>query len=410
MKVLVVHNFYQQSGGEDGCFEAECEMLRSYGHEVIQHCAHNDDIKDMSRLSVAARTIWSRPSYREFRTLFQTHCPDVVHFHNTFPLISPSAYYAARAEHVPVVQTLHNFRILCPSALFFRDGQVCEDCLGKSIPWAGIKHKCYRESRSASLGVAAMTSFHRMIGTWKNAVNRYIALTEFSRKKFIDGGLPAEKIAVKPNFVLSDPGAGRGLGSYAIFVGRLSQEKGIGTLLQSWEAGNVAMPLKIVGDGPLAATVAEATGRCPNIEWLGKQSSQSVAELLANAACLVLPSQCYENFPRVAVEAMAAGTPVIASRLGAMAEIVDHGRTGLLFAPGDAADLAKAVHRVMVNQSELQHMRQNARDEFEQKYTAAINHELLIGIYEQACGVRSMVQLADEPADHRVSLPVTIGE
>src|SRR5437773_765730 len=229
MKILVVHNYYKQAGGEDQCVAAEVEMLQAHGHEVTQYVLHNDAIDRMSRLEVATRTIWSRRAYREIRELIHSHRPEIAHFNNTFPLISPAAYYAARAEKVGVVQTLHNFRLLCPNALFFRAGRVCEDCLGKSIPWPGVVHKCYRGSRAASATTAAMLAVHRMLGTWREAVDTYIALTDFGRQKFIEGGLPPEKIAVKPNFVHPDPGPGAGTGGYAIFVGRLSEEKGLQT-------------------------------------------------------------------------------------------------------------------------------------------------------------------------------------
>src|SRR3954452_18720116 len=197
MKILVVHNFYQQPGGEDRCLEAEVAMLRAHGDEVIQYTADNDPIDGMNRLKAAARTVWSRPAARELRDLIREHRPAVAHFHNTFPLISPAAYYACRAERVPVVQTLHNFRLLCPNALFFRDGKVCEDCLGKAVPWPGVVHGCYRGSRTATAAVAAMITPHRALGTWREMVDVYIPLTEASRQKFIAGGLPANKLVVK---------------------------------------------------------------------------------------------------------------------------------------------------------------------------------------------------------------------
>src|SRR5436190_17345829 len=198
MKVLVAHNYYQQAGGEDQCFAAEVDLLRANGQEVIEYRADNHAIDGMSRLSVAARTIWNRKTYREVRALIRDHRPQVAHFHNTFPLISPAAYYAARAERVGVIQTLHNFRLLCPNALFFRDGRVCEDCLGKSVPWPGVVHKCYRDSRSASAAVTTLLTVHRVLGTWHQAVDTYIALTETSRRKFVEGGLPVDKVVVKP--------------------------------------------------------------------------------------------------------------------------------------------------------------------------------------------------------------------
>ncbi|MBV8448200.1 MAG: glycosyltransferase, partial [Hyphomicrobiales bacterium] len=206
MDIVVAHNFYKQPGGEDQCMLAEVAMLRAHGHNVAQYCLRNEAIDRMSKLRLASDTIWNRASFRELRALFRTHRPQVVHFHNSFPLISPAAYYAARAENVPIVQTLHNFRLCCPNALLFRDGEICEDCLARPVPWPGIVHGCYRDNRAASLGVAAMLTVHRALGTWRDVVDVYVALTPFSRSKFVEGGLPAGKIVIKPNFAYPDPG------------------------------------------------------------------------------------------------------------------------------------------------------------------------------------------------------------
>jgi glycosyltransferase involved in cell wall biosynthesis len=387
MKILIAHNFYQQPGGEDSCLAAEIAMLQANGHEVIPYQVHNDSIDGMSRWKVGSRTIWSRSAYRELRDLIRAHRPEIAHFHNTFPLISPAAYYAAQAENVSVVQTLHNFRLLCPNALFFRQGQVCEDCLGKSIPWPGMLNRCYRGSRAASTAVATMLTAHRVLGTWRHSVDVYIALTQFSRRKFIAGGLPPDKIVVKSNFVYPDPRPGRGTGGYGVFVGRLSPEKGVETLLNAWGRFGGGLLLKIVGDGPLASIVQEAAAKNPGIEWLASQPRDAVDALIGEAAFLVLPSQCYENFPRVVIEAFAKGTPVIASRLGAMAEVVDHGRTGFHFEPGDADDLAAKVRQLLTEPQQLKRMRQAARHEFERKYTANSNCRRLIAIYERALEV-----------------------
>jgi len=384
MKILVAHNFYKQPGGEDQCMAAEIAMLRAHGHEVTQYCLRNESIDAMGRLRLAARTIWSRTAVRELRELFRTHRPQIAHFHNTFPLISPSAYYAARAEGVRVVQTVHNFRLLCANALLFRNGEVCEDCLGKWIPWPGIAHKCYRDNRAASTVITTMLMTHRVLGTWSKAVDMYIALTEFGRRKLVEGGLPADKIAIKPNFAYPDPGPGTGTGGYAVFVGRLSAEKGVDTLLEAWRHLDGELPLKLLGDGPLAAVVQEAAMKDTSIQWLGNQSLEAVYKLVGEAAFLVLPSQCYENFPRVVIEAFAKGTPVIVSKLGAMAAIVDDGRTGLHFKPGDPVDLAATVRRILGESLELARMRQAARRKFEQNYTADSNHKTLMTIYEKA--------------------------
>lgn len=384
MKILLCHNHYQQPGGEDQSFAAEADLLESRGHEVLRYTVHNDSIEGMSRREVARRTLWSRETYAALRTLIRRARPDVMHCTNTFPLISPSAYAAARAESVPVVQSLRNYRLMCPNALFLREGRVCEDCLGKLVAWPGIRHGCYRGSRAGSAVVAGLSAVHRLLGTWTRGVDLYFTLTEFARRKFIEGGLPAEKIVVKPNFVAPDPGAGTGRGGYAIFVGRLSAEKGIDTLLAAWSRPEMELPLKIVGDGPLADQVAAAARENPRIEWLGRRPIHAVLPLIGEAACLLMPSVWYETFGRTIIEAYAKGTPVVVSRLGAMEELVDDGRTGRLFAPGDAADLAAKVRQLLADPQRLGRMREAARDEYLDRYTAGPNHDMLMAIYERA--------------------------
>jgi glycosyltransferase involved in cell wall biosynthesis len=388
MNILVAHNYYKQPGGEDQCVAAEVAMLRAHGHKVTEYCLRNESIDAMSSLSVASRTIWSLPAFRELRKIFRAHQPQIAHFHNTFPLISPAAYYAARAENIRVVQTLHNFRICCANAVLFREGKVCEACLGKSFGWPGIVHKCYHDSRSATAAIATMVATHRLLGTWRKAVDAYIVLSEFSRRKLLEGGLPADKIAVKSNFAYPDPGLGAGTGDYALFVGRLSAEKGVETLLKAWRHLGGRLPLKIVGDGPLAPLVKQEAEENSAIQWLGKVPLEAVYSLLGEAAFLVLPSQCYENFPRVIIEAFAKGTPVIVSQLGAMAEIVQDGRTGLQFKPGDPIDLAEKVRGMLANPLTLPRMRRAARQEFEQRFTADVNYRSLMMIYERAVSSR----------------------
>ena len=384
MKVLLVHNQYQQPGGEDEVFQAEATLLEAYGHEVLRYSAHNDQVANLNVVRLAGATIWNRLSYHELRTLMREERPQVAHFHNTFPLISPAGYYAAKVEGVPVVQTLHNYRLLCPNALFFRDGHVCEDCRPKLVPWPGVLHACYRRSRPASGAVAAMITAHRLLRTWAETVDVYVALTDFARKKFIQGGLPAEKIMVKPNFLHPDPGQGQGQGNYALFVGRLSVEKGLDSLLGAWKRLEGRMPLKVVGDGPLAGKVAGAARELGGVEWLGRRSKEQVLSLMSNARLLILPSVCYENFPLSIVEAFGLGLPVIASDLGSVASLVDHGRTGLRFRPGDAADLAAKVEWTWDHPAQFADMRSEVRGEFEMKYTAEQNHEQLMSIYDSA--------------------------
>jgi glycosyltransferase involved in cell wall biosynthesis len=388
VKVLLCHNYYQQPGGEDQSFAAEARLLEAHGHDVLRFTLHNDSIREMGRADLARKTLWNGDIHDELRRLIRRERPDVMHCTNTFPLISPAAFHAGKAEGVPVVVSLRNYRLLCPNALFLRDGRVCEDCLGKSVPWPGVLHGCYRDSRAATAVVATLLTLHRTIRTWTRAVDLYFTLTEFARRKFIEGGLPADRIVVKPNFIDPDPGTGTGRGEYAIFVGRLSPEKGLETLLHAWGRMSDAPGLKIVGDGPLAEQVQAAAARDSRIEWLGRRTPAEVLDLVGEAACLVMPSIWYETFGRTIIEAFAKGTPVVASRIGALAELVDDGRTGTLFTPGDPADLAAKVLSLLADRARLAQMRDAARQEYEEKYTAERNHRLLTGIYERAMASR----------------------
>lgn len=383
MRVLVAHNFYQQPGGEDQVFSSEVQLLRRFGHEVTTFEADNDAIDSMGRIALLRNTLWNRKMAAAIGKAATAHRAEVVHFHNTFPLISPAAYTAAHDAGAAVVQTLHNFRLLCPNALFFRDGKACELCLGKTFALSGIRHKCYRGSRSASAAVAALAATHRLLGTWRNAVDAYIALAEFARQKFIAGGLPADRIFIKSNFLDPDPGPGPGDGGYALFVGRLSQEKGISTLLSAWRTLS-DIPLKIIGDGPMADEVKSAARENSEIQWLGRLPLQQVVEMIGRAAVLVFPSNCYENFARVIVEAYAKGTPVIASRHGPMPDIVPDGRTGRLFSPGDAHDLARTVREMMEDAGALTLLRANAREAYTSQYTGEANHQAMMKVYQQA--------------------------
>jgi glycosyltransferase involved in cell wall biosynthesis len=380
MRILKLHTHYQQPGGEDGVFGAEVALLRDKGHTAVPLTFHNKQLEDVPLLWRAAVTLWNREAYARVREAIRLHRPDILHVHNTFPLASPAVIHAAKAERVPVVMTLHNYRLLCVNALFFRRGRVCEDCLGR-IPWRGVLHGCYRDSRPASAVVAAMLTLHRALGTW-NMVDRFIALTEFARQKFIEGGFPPEKISVKPNFVHPDPGPGEGRGGYALFVGRLSPEKGLGTLLMAWERLGGKVPLKIVGDGPLAPEVQEAQKRIPGVEWLGRKAPEEVYALMGEAAFLVFPSEWYETFGRVAIEAFAKGTPVLAAHIGAVGEVTEDGRTGLHFRPRDPEDLAAKVEWLLAHPNELARMRKEARAEYEAKYTAEENYRQLMAIYQ----------------------------
>ncbi len=350
-------------------------------------------------MRTALKAIWNSGSYLDIRRLIRNIRPDVVHFHNIFPLISPAAYYAAKAEGVPVVQTLHNYRMVCPGGQLFRKGRTCEECLSSSFFWGGLFYSCYRQSRAATAVRTLMLVLHRLMCTWAHKVDVFIALTEFSRSKFIQGGLPGEKIVVKPNFIESDGAWSMDdaekddeIGGiydesdekYALFVGRLSQEKGLETLLMAWK--KIDIPLKIVGDGPLRKSLAAQCEGLPHVQLLGPKGSQAVMDYMAGASFLVFPSEWYETFGLVAVEAFSKGTPVIASHIGAIAEVVDHNRTGLHFTPGDPNDLADKVRWLLSHPEELSRMRGEVQSEYGAKYTAERNYEMLMGIYEKVKG------------------------
>jgi len=387
--ILSAHNYYQQPGGEDEVFASEASLLEQYGHTVIRFVEHNSRI-GTNNLRTAREAVWSQKSFRSLASAAKAG-PDLAHFHNTFPLISPSAYYAMRQMGVPVVQTLHNYRLLCPAATFLRDGVVCEEC-PESRSWLpAIRHRCYRDSRFGTTAVAGMLAFHRAAGTWQRMVNIYIALSEFARKKFIEGGLPPEQITVKPNFLAFDPSLGKGEGEYALFVGRLAEEKGIRLLAQAWRRLSET-PLIIAGKGPLDSLEWPA-----NVTAVGHQSKEQIFSLMRGARVLVFPSIWYECSPMTIIEAFACGLPVIASNIGSVPEYVTHRGTGLLFQPADVEDLVRQVRWAFTHPEELRAMRGAARREYEQKYTADQNYKMLMDIYSMALGRTGVHRTVYEP-------------
>lgn len=384
MKILMLHNRYLVPGGEDLSTAAEADLLTRHGHQVELLQQDNRRVAELGKARTALRTVWSRESLHQIETTLRGGGFDVVHVQNFFPLWSPSVYYAASRCGVPVVQTLRNYRLICSNAVFFRDGRVCEDCLGRYVPLPGIVHGCYRDSRAASAVVAAMIGLHKLAGTWRTRVNQYIALSEFARKKYIAGGLPEEKIMVKPNFIDPSPAPGEGGGGYALFVGRLSPEKGVNTMLEAWEAANRPLPLKIAGDGPLAAKVQASASANSAIEYLGQIAPSAVFDLMRRAEFLVFPSGCYEGMPRTVIEALAAGTPVVASNIGTAASMVVHAETGFHFTPDNVSELRERIEWCARNLAELRSMRQKARAAFLNSYTGEANIRALLTVYRRA--------------------------
>jgi glycosyltransferase involved in cell wall biosynthesis len=387
-KVMLVHNFYRSGtpGGEDVVVRQERELLEGAGVPLVAYTTSNDQVDEHDRIQVlrtAATMSWSRRTYDELTRLLRQERPDVAHFHNTFPLISPSAYAACRDLGVPVVQTLHNYRLVCCAGTFFREGEVCQLCTA-GHPWAGVRHSCYRDSWAGSLAVAWMLRRNWANGTFPGLVDVYVTLSSFAAERFAAEGLPRDRIVIKPNFVDSMGPASPGGGGYAIFAARLSEEKGVRTLLEAWRQLR-DVPLKIVGDGPLLNEMRATAARHElPVEFVGMQPRSAVLELIGRADLQVIASECFEGFPLVLVESYARGTPVVASRIGSLVELVVPGETGLHFEPARPDSLAAEVRRLWTAPELRAAMRAAARRRFESDYTPSRNLDSLLAIYERA--------------------------
>lgn len=385
MRILKVHNYYMGSGGEDTVFQNETALLRSHGHEVLEYVEFNTQIESMNKAFVALQTIWSWPSFQKLKRFLQESRPQIVHFHNTFPLISPAAYYACQDLRIPVIQTLDNQRLMCPAASFYRDGHLCLDCLGKTIPWPGVLHACYHHSRLHTSVVASMLTFHRWIGTWQKKVDVFLCSTNFYRNLFVQAGLPAEKIVVMPHFVWDEPPMqSKGLtGDYALFVGRLDPEKGTKTLLEAWR--HVDFPLKIRGSGPLEDPAREFVRKhkMEHVEFIGRLEEQALNTLFRNAKFLIMPSEgYYETFGMVIIEAYSKGVPVVAANIGVVPELVSNEKTGLLFEAGNALDLASKAKWIWEHPQERQTMGKNGLAFYKERFLPEHCYRILSSVYE----------------------------
>jgi len=387
MKIIVAHNKYQKSGGEDAVVKSEGALLKDQGHDVCLYQKDNDEINGYSKMKALRHFYhldWSADTYQEFKAVIKSFKPDVVHFHNIFYLITPSAYFACKEEGIPVVQSLHNFRIICPNALFYRDGVVCEKCLSGTL-LHGIYNRCFRKSIVLTALMARMIKKTWKKDVWNNAVDQYITATDFTRQKYIEKGIPQEKISVKPNLMYPDTKRRRRDKGYVLYVGRLSHEKGVDVLLKAWKSiQNV--PLKIIGDGPLSTSLKEyaRANHLSPVEFLDYVDDSVFEEALQGAKFLVVSSRCYENFPRIVAEAFSFGIPVLASRLGSLSEIIDDQETGFLFESGHPEDLAQKAMRLINDEHQLAKMSQKARSVFEEKFSSEVNYRLLMEIYQKA--------------------------
>jgi glycosyltransferase involved in cell wall biosynthesis len=388
MKILLVHNYYRSSApsGEDAVARNERKLLEDHGVEVVVYEKFNDDLDDSTlwkKLRLAAHTVWSPRTYREVRSLLERVKPDLVHVHSIHPQVSPSVYSACRAAGVPVVHTLHNYRFVCPGALLQRDGRPCEDCLGR-WPWRALRHRCCRGSLGATAAVAAMISFMRISGAF-GKVNRFVAVAQFARRQLVAGGLPPGRLEVKPNFLPEAPAqVSESRENYAVFLGRLTEEKGVRTLIHAWR-DVPGLSLKIIGSGALHRDMAAlAAGLGVPADFLGVLDRAAVLAVLGKARFLVVPSEWYETFGMVAIEAYACGTPVLASRLGALEEIVLEGETGLCFEAGNAADLAAQANLLAADPERARQMGHRARQVFLERFASEGNFQQLMEIYRRA--------------------------
>jgi len=409
MKILYIYNLYQQSGGENQWVESEPELMKARGHTIVSYRRDNREILNFSAWQKAAllwKASWSERSYRKVRQLIRRERPEVAHVYNTLALVTPSVYYACREEGVPVVQTLYNYRLVCPAGTLLRNGRICEECIAHSLA-RSVRHACYRGSRVQSAAAAWTLYAHRRRGTWRNCIDAYLVPTEFMRRKLVEGGLPADKIVVKPNFHEPDPGLRQQSDGSALYIGRLAVEKGVRTLAAAWEHLPHPPLLRVIGDGPLREELEHAAERSQGrIEILGHRSHEETIEYLKKAAFVLLPSEWYEGFPHVILEAFACGVPVVASRIGTLADVIRDGETGLLFQPGQPQDLVAKVGWLAEHDSEARRIGLNGRRAYQMEYTGDRNYERLLAIYQAAIAGR-IAELASVPSDRAAYLPAS---
>lgn len=387
MRILVAHNSYQMKGGEDAVFKAEVKLLREKGHEVVTYERSNKEIQSFSfsnKFRQCFEMGHSEKSYTDIQNLIRKYNPDLVHFHNIFFMITPAAYFACIDYKIPIVQSLHNFRLFRLDGCFYPEKDAGKIDVKKEL-LKGVFNKNFHHSYFLSWMVARMIWKHWQKGTWQKCINRYILATEFGKRRMIEAGLPENKISVKPNVIDMDPAFKREEKDFFIFVGRLSPEKGLDLLLQAWKS-NPEIKLKIIGDGPLREHLIRQIDayRLSHVEVLGHVSQEVLDQFMREAKGIIVPSRCYENFPRIVAESFSYGLPVIATSLGGFSEIIQNGENGFLIDPYDAAELSSIVRKIYFSEVDTQKLSQNSRKAFVEKFSLDKNYETLMGIYELA--------------------------
>ena len=405
MRILYCHNYYRHRGGEDVSFELDVQRLRSVGHEVEVFTRDNHQLRG-GALGTAARSLFNRATASAVGERIDRFRPHVLHCNNLFPQITPSVCHAAAKADVPVVMALRNYRSFCANTFFFRDGKVCTKCLGLPAAVHGIRHRCYRDSVSASAVVAAIQT-HRRVARVDRWIDAYVTPSEFSRTLHVENGYPESKVFVRPNYIHPDLGAEpageaarRNVG--AVFVGRLSKEKGVDTLIDAWQSHDLDLPLTIIGGGPEMDSVRAAAADDPRITLTGSLPTGEVLDHLASAECLIMPSRWFETFGRTIAEAFSRGTPAIVSDLGAMAELVD-ASCGWKFPAGDADALADRVRRLRdQNDAERVSMRSAARARYEARFSWDQSYRRLLRCYRYVLETRGIDMTPVEEAESKL--------
>jgi glycosyltransferase involved in cell wall biosynthesis len=381
MKVLQVHNFYQQGSGEDTQMRQEAALMRFNGWEVLQYFVSNDaidNLNSMQKIELGIGVFWSHKHYKAIRRLLRSERPNICHVHNFFPLISPSVFAACKSSRVPVVATIHNYRLMCANGLFLRNDMACEDCLSKTM-FNGIKHACYRNSKSLTAIAAAAFEAHHALNSWNRNVTRFIALTSFMKEKLVQKGIESEKIYIKPNFIQSGNLPIRTQGEHLLFVGRLDRVKGA-DMIKNIAESRPNIIIRVLGEGVLK----DSFHGLPNVKLLGQQPHEKVLEEISQCRAVVLPTRFYEGMPLSVIEAFACGKPVITTNHGALPEMVTPEITGWLFEPNNLEDLLRCVDQATSQNFDAASFEMACLDAYQTNYSVSENFDLLSSIYQSA--------------------------
>jgi len=384
MRLLFLHNKYLVAGGEDVSSQAEADLLRQAGHYVDYVSVDNADIIKKNFISMALNTFWSNSYYNKVEELIKRNSYDLIHVQNFFPQISPSVFYAAKKHGTKIVMSVRNYRLVCPNALMYVNGNICDKCVGLSFPYPAIRHKCYKNDVAATSVATGMMTMHNIMNTWNAKIDGFITISEFVKKQLIKGGVSSDKIHVKYNFV-NAPFIPQPIEIYNryLYVGRLSTEKGVTNMLDAFNHPKLRnYKLTIVGDGPYMSLVQNAVANNSNIEYLGKLSLADTYLLMSKSKALVFPSTWHEPFGRTVVESFAVGTPVIGSKLGGVTELIQDGYNGYLFDPYNIDSIVDSIIKIDLC-SEYDILRANAKKSYEERFTAEINYQHVIKIYSE---------------------------